>query len=354
MCAILPKYVLRSSCTLDNEGIVESELLLPILDTRTESAALTAAIQAIGANSTPYLWMSRWSEEEVAALAELRTLVGDRLRSVPQYPEVVGDRKLLRFLRGHDYNVSKAASMYCQFLDWRLEHRVDEIRESIVRGGLNHPSKFPNGAKILSLIPQVVLAHEVSDSFGCPLMIDQYCFSPTNVMEQITLEECLNFVIHCLEYRSIILEQLSEEAERKKIQSMIAGTRQSSEPYGTILHACVIRDLRGVGLEHFCANGAEIISLMIKISSDNYPEFMRRCFIINTPFIFSTIWYFIKNLLAPRSIAKIVVLGEDYLESMSEEIKCEQLTAHLCGKFSIGNVPFDFASRNEGLIPKTD
>ena len=298
--------------------------------------------------------MRRWTDEDTKALAELRATIGDRLSSVPQFPEVVGDRKLLRFLRGHDYNVPKVAALYCQFLDWRREHRVDEFRENIVRGGMNHPTKFPNGEKILSLIPQVVLAHEVSDTFGCPLMIDQYCFSPSAVMEQITLEEYLTFVIYSLEYRALILEQLSEEAERKKISSIKEGTMPGGEPYGTILHACVIRDLRGVGLEHFCATGAEIISLMIKMSADNYPEFMRRCFIINAPFIFSTAWYFIRNLLAPRSIAKIIVLGEDYMGTVSHEIECEFLPAYLHGKNCIGNRPFDFAARNGGLIRNSD
>ena len=297
--------------------------------------------------------MGRWSEEEVAALAELRTLVGDRLRSVPQYPEVVGDRKLLRFLRGHDYNVSKAASMYCQFLDWRLEHRVDEIRESIVRGGLNHPSKFPNGEKILSLIPQVVLAHEVSDYFGCALIVEQFSFSPSAVLKEITLEEYLIFVIHCLEYRSIILEQLSEEAERKKVKSIEESNSTSSEPYGTILYACVIRDLRGVGWDHVGSTGRDILGAVIKIASDNYPELMRRCFIINSPFIFYTAWIFIQGLLAAKTVGKIMVLGADYLEHLLKEVHIDSLPRFLGGRDHIGSIPFDFDSSENGPLSMT-
>ena len=292
--------------------------------------------------------MKRWSDEDTKALAELRAAIGDRLSSVPQFPEVVGDRKLLRFLRGHDYNVPKVATLYCQFLEWRREHRVDEIRENIVKGGMNHPTKFPNGEKILSLIPQVVLAHEVSDYFGCALIVEQFTFSPSLVLKEISLDEYLIFVIYCLEYRSIILEQLSEEAERKKIASMKASN--CTEPYGVILYACVIRDLRGVGWDHVGSTGRDILGAVIKVASDNYPELMRRCFIINSPFIFYTAWIFIQGLLAAKTVGKIMVLGADYLDHMLKEVHIDSLPLFLGGKDNIGHIPFNFDSADNGLL----
>ena len=33
-------------------------------------------------------------------------------------------------------------------LEWRDSNGVDAIRESILRGGLNHPKLFPNGDKV--------------------------------------------------------------------------------------------------------------------------------------------------------------------------------------------------------------
>lgn len=45
-----------------------------------------------------------------------------------QYPEVVGDRKLLRFLRGHDFNITKVTEMLQKHLQWRKDNHVDEIR----------------------------------------------------------------------------------------------------------------------------------------------------------------------------------------------------------------------------------
>jgi hypothetical protein len=293
--------------------------------------------------------MQRWSDQDTKAIAELRDKIGtDRLKSIPQFPEVVGDRKLLRFLRGHDYNISKVTELYINFLDWRQANNVDEIRQQIVHGGINHPSLFPNGKKILQLIPQIVLAHEVNDYFGCPLIIDQYCFSPSEVLEEITIEEYINFTIYSLEYRSIILEQLSEEVERKKLQEY----KLQDTTYGTLVYSCVIRDLKGVGFEHLGLKGREIISAVIQVASNNYPELMRRCFIINAPFIFTGVWYFIQGLLAAKSVQKIMVLGAEYTSFIEPEIPKESLPEFLGGGAGIiGQKPFYFDTNdNDGLL----
>ena len=108
----------------------------------------------------------------------------------------MGDRKLIRFLRGHDHNVDKAYEMVSNFFKWRDEHGVDEVRERILRGGLDHPTKFPLGAKIISLIPQIVIAYDACDKFGAPICVDQYNFSPATVMAELSIPEYMTFIIH--------------------------------------------------------------------------------------------------------------------------------------------------------------
>lgn len=58
------------------------------------------------------------------------------------------DRKIIRFLRGNAYSVDKVCDLMTKFLAWRDENGVDEIRENILRGGLDHPKKFPLGDKV--------------------------------------------------------------------------------------------------------------------------------------------------------------------------------------------------------------
>ena len=49
-------------------------------------------------------------------------------------------------------------------------------------------------------------------------------------------------------------------------------------------------------------------------------ELMRKCFMINTPWVFNTAWYFVKGLLAARTLAKISVLGTSFKDELSKEL----------------------------------
>ena len=75
----------------------------------------------------------RWSLEEEDKLAQMRLNLESELAEVPPYPDVVGDRRLLRFLRGHNMDVTKATHMFRNFLKYRKEHNVDSIRDRICK-----------------------------------------------------------------------------------------------------------------------------------------------------------------------------------------------------------------------------
>ena len=103
----------------------------------------------------------------------------------------------------------------------------------------------------------------------------------------------------------------------------------------------------GVGFEHFGAQGQNIIRSVISIASENYPELMKKCYMINTPWVFNTIWYFIKvfiskvfnatfefvfnsgyyiifqGLIASRTINKVAILGSDFMGELEANIPSE-------------------------------
>jgi hypothetical protein len=249
--------------------------------------------------------MRRWIEEEEAGLVELRRRLAVELDSIDPNPDVIGDRKLLRFFRGHNMDIDKTTEMVAKYIEWRKTSNVDAIRADIIHGQKNHPSKFPNGEKILRLVPQIVIDANCVDKTGAPLCVEQYAFSPSTVLDEISLDEYIIFVTYSLEFKSLILEQLSEEKEREKIKeyeiAIASGVDASTlPPYGVILHTCVIRDLSGIGFDHLGTKGQEIIKAVVGVASDNYPELMHKCHMINTPWLFNTVWWVIKGWLAPR------------------------------------------------------
>lgn len=136
---------------------------------------------------------SRWIQKEAEALAEVKSRLKDQLASRPQYPDgeynrapryshslsccnhitalVIGDRRLVRFLRAKQNDTNEATKMFSAFLKWRDEYNVDDIRNQILYGGLDTPLKFPNGKKIIELAPQIIISAQAKDFKGQPLGI---------------------------------------------------------------------------------------------------------------------------------------------------------------------------------------
>lgn len=157
---------------------------------------------------------------------------------------------------------------FVQYILWRKDNNIDSIRHDILKGGCDHPSKFPHGHKVLRLVPQIVIDHDIRDKFDCPIVFEQYNFRPAEVLAEISLEEYVEFIKYSLEFRSLILEQLSEEQERQKYESLVSRRNSGEdvsgeEPYGTLCYVCIIRDLDGVGLDHLGTQGQEIIKAVI-------------------------------------------------------------------------------------------
>eukprot|EP01039_Chlorochromonas_danica_P019596 gene19596-23747_t len=73
----------------------------------------------------------RWTEAEELGIAEIRSRLKDLIAEQTPFPEVVGDRRLLRFLRGKQMNIDDATDLYRDFLVWRRKNNVDQIRQEI-------------------------------------------------------------------------------------------------------------------------------------------------------------------------------------------------------------------------------
>jgi hypothetical protein len=192
--------------------------------------------------------MTRWTAQEHEALDTLKSRLKDQLAASPQYPEVVGERKMIRFLRGHGHDVEKVCGMMANFLQWRIDKNVNEIRKDIVERGCDHPLRFPKGEIILKLIPQLVVLPEALDKMGSPICVEQYNFVPSEVFKHINIDDYILFVMYSLEYRSLVVEQLSERRESAFLAKLTPEEREEMEkpgavPYGVLVNTCVLRDL---------------------------------------------------------------------------------------------------------------
>lgn len=105
----------------------DCELEITVLYRKTPFPFHNAATKAH--TITPSVSMSRprWNEEETAALVEIRSTLKEQLADVAQNLEVVGDRSLLRFYRGHLGVMPTVCTMITNYMAWRKENGVDQV-----------------------------------------------------------------------------------------------------------------------------------------------------------------------------------------------------------------------------------
>jgi hypothetical protein len=188
--------------------------------------------------------MSRWIPRERDGLAKMKEILQEDLKSIPPYPDVVGDRRLIRFLRGRQCDVDAAVKQYREFLHWWKTNNVEEIRNNILFGGMDSPFKFPHGKTMIDLVPQIVIAAHARSYAGHVIILDCMGFDPNALFDNIKQEDLLTYVIYTLEYRSLILEQIGHEDEQEYLRKY-PDVADRKDGYGTIPYLCSIRDLKG-------------------------------------------------------------------------------------------------------------
>eukprot|EP01031_Cornospumella_fuschlensis_P027185 gene27185-32845_t len=285
--------------------------------------------------------MPRWSLEEEQALAEVRRRAKNLLEKTTPYPD--GDRRILRFLRGKQLNVDESSKMYIAFLQWRLDNNIDSIRNEILNNNKRSPFDFPHGRTIIDLAPQIIITSNATDRKGQPLAMECYDFVPREVFKAVTKDDYLLFLTYCLEYRALVMEQLSHEAELKvKAEQESTPEKRPHPPYGQILLDFTIRDMKGLSLAHIGSEGRALVSAALTVGLANYPEYLGKCVFVNTPWIFHSMWFFIKTFLDEFTLAKISLLGHTFMDELEKDISYTHIPSRLGGGFSMYNEPFDF------------
>jgi hypothetical protein len=258
----------------------------------------------------------RWKASEDEGIKKMREILKDEMASVPQYPEVVGDRRVVRFLRARSGNIPDAVNLYRDFLKWYKANNVAEVRNRILYGRCNQPSKFPQAKIVLRLQPQVVISTTALDKKGSPIVVETFHFSPSEVFKNITIEQYLEWLLYTLEFRTLIFEQLSEIRERKYLEEH-PDPASRVEGFGETVSMCSIRDMSGLGFAHMGSQSKQMLSaglkfgirkcpfgmLLVEVFTDsgyfsaNYPEMLSKAHFTNVPMFFNVIWLFIKPFL---------------------------------------------------------
>jgi len=209
---------------------------------------------------------------------------------------------LLRFLRARKFDVTNAESMLRETLDWRKEVAADDI--------LNDPGI---GVGAIDDTFHEVISHAFHkyDKLGRPVYFEK--------TGEINLAELTDtFSPEQLVRRHIWYMELQISNMRKSPQdARNGGTRRVEQ----MVH---IVDLKGLSLMPDFST-INVFKETTHMDQTYYPERMGKMILIRAPTIFWALWKIVVPLLDSVTQDKILILGDDFQDTLLDIIDSDQL-----------------------------
>jgi len=122
----------------------------------------------------------------------------------------------------------------------------------------------------------------------------------------------MNVCLYCYCFQVWFVEWLLSESQK---QSEKLGRR--------ISHAVFVIDLKSVTMEH--ASLRDIFKSITALDNLYYPELVGAHYVINAPAVFQALWAIGRQLLAPATVEKVHILGENYTEVLCNDLGAENI-----------------------------
>ncbi|KAL3737976.1 hypothetical protein ACJRO7_019497 [Eucalyptus globulus] len=210
---------------------------------------------------------------------------------------------LLRFLKMRDFDVSKAKEIFLNYLKWREDYGVEAILKEF---------KFEEYSEVKKFYPH---GYHGVDKCGRPLYIERLGMVDLNSLLKVTTVE------------QLVRYHVSEQEKTQNLRYPACSIAAKRHIASTIS----ILDVKGVGMSNFSKPARYLFMEIQKIDSNYYPETMHKLFIVNAGSGFKMLWKALKAFLDARTLAKITVLGGDYLNVLVEVIDPVNLPSFLGG-----------------------
>nr|XP_043881531.1 SEC14-like protein 2 [Solea senegalensis] len=235
--------------------------------------------------------------------AEALQLFRERIQDIlPQLP-AQHDHFLLRWLRARNFNLQKSEAMLRKHLEFRKQMKIDtiitewrppEVIEKYLSGGM--------------------CGHDLE---GSPIWYD---------------------VIGPVDPKGLFLSASKQDFIKSKIRDceMLQKDcdRQSERLGRNVESITMIYDVEGLGLKHLWKPAIETYGEILQMFEDNYPEGLKRLFVIKAPKLFPVAYNLVKHFLSEITRQKIHILGDNWKEVLLKYIDAEELPMIYGGKLT--------------------
>lgn len=224
---------------------------------------------------------------------EHKKAIEDVRAKLVNLPARYTDQLVLRFLRARGFDVPKAVEMLQNDVKWRAEWGVDEILET-----------FKSNKYFKALTDYWPGGVYGFDKQNMPVYVERIgAVDPKSLLKQVPEDDLTKFHIYMME--------LTEHKMREAGKNLDLAVVDQGILY--------VQDLGQVSMKHMFPGGLSVVKNLTQLDQDHYPELLRRSILIHSPSIFGVLWKVISPWIDPRTVAKIEVLGSDYVAEFEKE-----------------------------------
>lgn len=237
------------------------------------------------------------SAAELAKCEEIRKNCAEHIDALPEKPrDVVGDIRVCRYLRFFSGDVAKASAAYTKFLQYRVEEKIDVLREGIIDLNLKDFTKWLESV-MSPYTPMFVPGFTETEDGHFVIFTSPGSFKPNEFVSKRpachTLDNDLQLIRVSLEY---FMKQVDDNCYKRK----------------KMCYAIKLIDCRELGNETLPVFVPEIR----KFAQDNLGKVMSfyceqdiLLLVVNAPFMVRAITAFATTFMAKRQSNRIKVMG---------------------------------------------
>jgi hypothetical protein len=235
------------------------------------------------------------TQQEVLTLSKLRAHV-----STMNLKKQYNDEYLLRFVRARRADEVKTIKMWDNFIQWRKDNDIDNIKQFDFHEILPVKKCLPHG-------------YFRTGKLGHPVYIERFgMVDPPSLWKVTTRERFYRYYVQGYE---------------RLVEEVLPGCGMTQTLY--------IMDMQGWQYKMMYQGVFDFIKSLSKIGQDNYPEVMYEMFLVNTPFVFLGVWNIVKFWVDEKTRSKVKVLGKDFQHELLLRIEPQNLPDFLGGTATV-------------------
>ncbi|XP_077153268.1 SEC14-like protein 2 [Ranitomeya variabilis] len=238
------------------------------------------------------------SPKQEEALGKFRESVKDLMPQLPSYCQ--DDYFLLRWLRARCFNLQKSESMLRKNMEFRKHIDSDNVLE-----------KWQPPEAVQKYLSGGLCGYDLE---GCPIWYD---------------------VIGPLDPKGLLFSASRQDLIKTKMrdcEKLHLECRRQTEKLGKRVEEVVmIYDVEGLGLKHLWKPAVDLYCEVLQMFEDNYPEALKRLFVIKAPKLFPVAYNLVKHFLSEDTRRKIIVVGDNWKEVLQKYIPANEIPKYYGG-----------------------